>query len=205
MDSTMNIPAVTRWIACTALVLIGTMQAASAQNIYKCTHGGRVEYTDHPCPGASGELIHQADDSEVIDQYLDLGQDAVARRYAQSRHLDGLYEARLKAHQQRMEERAQRQADEAVAAKQREFDAHQQALADEAANRDRLQAENDALRQQNDQLRDQAAQPVEPYAPNVWAPPYREHAHDHDHQPPQPPQPPVFHPCRQLAGGRVEC
>jgi hypothetical protein len=200
----MKIQAITKWISCTALVLIGTMQVAGAQNIYKCNHGGRIEYTDHPCPGNSGELIHQADDSEVIDQYLDLGQEAVAKRYAQSHHLDALYEDRLKVHQQRMEETAQRQADEAVAAKQREFDAHQQALADEAANRDRLQAENDALRQQNDQLRDQAAQPVEQYAPNVWAPPYWDRGHDHDHHP-HPPQAPVSHPCRQLAGGRVEC
>ena len=74
----------------------------------------RLAYTDHPCPGGNGELIHQADDSEVIDQYLRLGQDALAKQYADSHHLDALYQQRLAAHQQRWTNDAQRQADEAT-------------------------------------------------------------------------------------------
>ncbi|OOG58396.1 hypothetical protein B0E48_06150 [Rhodanobacter sp. C03] len=185
-------------------MLLLTAQVAGAQSIYKCTRAGQVEYTDHPCPAGKGELIHQASDSEIIDQYLDLGQDALAKRYADSRHLGALYQQRLDAYQQRMDARAQQQADEALAAKQRSEDARQQALLDAAANHRRLRAENDALRQQNDQYRDQLAQPVYGEAPAYWgaAPPYWDHDHDHDHGPPPKP---VFHPCTQLAGGRVQC
>jgi hypothetical protein len=196
-------PDIRQALFATVLLLTAT-GLAGAQSIYKCTHGGRIEYTDHPCPSGTGEMIHKADDGEIIDQYLDLGQNDIAKRYAESRHLEALYQERLDAYKQRMEEKSQRDAADAIAAQQRDEQARQQALADEAAHRERLQAENDALRQQNDQYRDQLAQPVAGYEPNYWAPPYWDHGHDHG-QHPTPPQAPVFHPCRQLAGGRVQC
>ncbi len=193
------------------LVLLAVAGPASAQNIYKCTQGGRVEYTDHPCPGARGVLIHQADDREIIDHYLDLGQDDVAKRYADSHHLERLYRERLDAYQRRMQARASQQVADTLAAKQRQQAARQQALVEAAANRGRLQGENDALHQQIDQYRDQqqaqsSYRNVPAYygAPAYWNPGYgHEHEH-HDHDPPGPSQP-VFHPCTQLAGGRVQC
>lgn len=198
---------------CVAFMLLATAQVAGAQNIYKCTQAGRLAYTDHPCPGGNGELIHQADDGEIIDQYLRLGQNALAKRYAESHHLEALYKERLAASQRNQEEKTQLQADQAIAAKQRNEEARQQALADDAAHRDRLQAQNDALRQQNDQYRDQLAQPV--YNPPAYwgVAPYWNRRHDHDHdddhdQHPSDPPPskePIFHPCTQLAGGRVQC
>lgn len=194
-----------------AIALLLMAPAAGAQNIYKCTQGGTVAYTDHPCPDGKGELLHQADDSEVIDRYLRLGQDKLARQYADARHLDALYKDRLAAYQQGQEEQAQRQQDEALAAQQRADEAHQQALFDQAAERNRLQAENDALRQQNDQYRDELSQPVDSYAPVYWgaaAPPYGNRPHDHDGDHGNhwaPPKAPVYHPCTQLAGGRVQC
>jgi hypothetical protein len=206
----MKTPVASKRLLCIA-ILLAVAQAAGAQSIYKCTHAGQLEYTDRPCPGGNGDLIHQADDSEVIDQYLRLGQDAKAKTYADARHLEALYQQRLAAHQQQMEEKAQRQADESIAAQQRDEAAQQQALADDAAKRDRLRAENDALRQQNDEYRDQLAQPVYNNPPAYWGavPPYwsGHHDHDHDHDPHRPPpsKEPVFHPCQQLAGGRVQC
>ncbi|MBT2144664.1 MULTISPECIES: DUF4124 domain-containing protein [unclassified Rhodanobacter] len=194
-----------------AALLLAAAPIAAAQNIYKCTQGGQVAYTDHPCPGGSGELLHRADDTEVIDRYLRLGQDDLAKRYADSRHLETLYRQRLDARQQAMEEKAQRQADEAYAAEQHAEETRQQALADEAAERDRLQAENEALRQQNADYQNQLSQPVYNAPPAYWvAPPYRnrhrdrDHDGNHDHRPP-PSDEPVFHPCKQLAGGRTQC
>ena len=193
-----------------AAMLLAAAPIAAGQNIYKCTQGGQVAYTDHPCPGGKGELLHQADDTEVIDRYLRLGQDELARRYADSRHLEALYQQRLDARQQAMEEKAQRQADDAYAAEQRAEEAQQQALADQAAERDRLQAENEALRQQNDAYQDQLNQPVYNAPPAYWAaPPYprrhRDRDHDGDHHPPPVSDKPIFHPCKQLAGGRTQC
>lgn len=194
-----------------AALLLAAAGAAGAQNIYKCTQGGQVAYTDHPCPDGNGALLHQADDTEVIDRYLRLGQDALAKRYAQSRHLEALYQQRVEAHQQAMAEKSRRQADDAYAAEQRQQDAQQQALADQAAARDRLQAENDALRQQNDEYQNQLNQPVYNPPPVYWGgPQYRNRHHDDqndDHHPHRPPvsDQPVFHPCKQLAGGRVQC
>lgn len=194
---------------CVAALLLIAAQAGVAQNIYKCTQGGQLEYTDHPCPGGKGELIHQADDSEVIDHYLNLGQVDVAKRYANAHHLDALYKDRLAAYQQKMDDKAQQQADEAADAQQQAEDARQQAIADQTANTNRLlQAQNNALRQQNADYADQLSQPAYYAPPAYWgavAPPYRDHDHDHDHKPPQPPPKPVFHPCTQLAGGRVVC
>ncbi len=194
----------------TAVLLLAATGTAGAQNIYKCTQNGQVAYTDHPCPGGNGELLHQADDTEVIDRYLRLGQDDLAKRYADSRHLETLYQQRLDARQQAMEEKARRQADEAYAAEQRAEETQQQALADQAAERDRLQAENEALRQQNDAYQDQLNQPVYNAPPAYWAaPPYprrhRDRDHDGDHRPPPVSDKPIFHPCKQLAGGRTQC
>ncbi|MEO5813267.1 MAG: DUF4124 domain-containing protein [Rhodanobacter sp.] len=188
-----------------AALLLTVATSAAAQNIYKCTHGGQVSYTDHPCPRGRGELLHQADDTDVIDQYLRLGQDRQARAYAQARHLDALYEQRVRIHEQALQVRAQRQADEAFAAQERDAQARQQALADAVASQDRLRAENDALRTQNNQYQNQRAPPVYNQAPTYWnaVPPYWRPPH---HGPDRPrPKEPVFHPCKQLAGGRVQC
>ncbi|WP_254063408.1 DUF4124 domain-containing protein [Rhodanobacter sp. L36] len=213
-----------------ACMLAGVAGTLHAQNIYKCTQGGKLEFTDHPCPGKAGELIHQADDREIIDQYLDLGQDDIARRYATTHHLDALYKERVEAYRQN----AQAKAEKAVLdARQRQEQARQQALANEASERERLRDENNALRQQNEDYRDQLAQPAENpapvvgYAPDYGAPPYRDHDHGHDHNhdpgnghehdpgkgsgngsshpPPPPPVQPVIHPCRQIAGGQSIC
>lgn len=196
---------------CVAFLLLLAVPAASAQDIYKCTRDGQVAYTDHPCPNGNGQLIHQADDSEVIDKYLRLGQDQLAKRYADSHHLEALYKERVAAHQQAQEENEQHRADEALAAQQRAEQEQQQALVDEAAERNRLQGENDVLRQQNDAYQDQLQQQTYNPPPAYWVPyPNRrpDHGHDHhddgDHHRP-PPKDPAYHPCRQLAGGRTEC
>ena len=211
----MNISLATLGIA---VVLLTATQAVDAQSIYKCTKAGHVEYTDRPCQGTNGQLIHQASDREVIDQYLDLGQDTLAERYASSRHLEDLYKERLSAHREKLEDLAQqRQRDEAMAIQQRAEQAQLQASANEAARRAQLQTQNELLRQQNEQYRDQLAQPV--YVPPVYwgaIPSYgyghrdHEHSRDHDgehnHRPPPVKDPPtVVHPCTQLAGGRVKC
>lgn len=198
-------------LACAAVLLLAATGIASAQNIYKCSQGGQVSYTDHPCPKGTGELLHQADDSEVIDRYLRLGQDNLAKSYADSHHLQALYQQRLDARQQAQDEKEQRQADDAYAARQRAEREQQQALADEAAERERLRGENDVLRQQNDAYQQQLQQQTYNPPPAYWVPypnrrPGRGHDHDGDgdhHHPP--PQEPVFHPCKQLAGGRTQC
>ncbi|MDW2982188.1 DUF4124 domain-containing protein [Rhodanobacter sp. KK11] len=191
-------------------MLLAAAPIAAGQDIYKCTQGGQVAYTDHPCPNGSGELLHQADDTEIIDRYLRLGQDELAKRYADSHQLEALYQQRLDARQQALDEKAQRQVDEAYAAQQRAEEAQQQALADQAAERDRLQAENQTLRQQNADYQNQLNQPVYNAPPAYWgAPPYprrhRDRDHDGDHHPPPVSDKPIFHPCKQLAGGRTQC
>ncbi len=198
-----------------ALLLMATASAVSAQDIYKCNKGGQVAYTDRPCPAGKGALIHQADDSEIIDQYLDLGQDAVAQRYADSHHLDSLYKERLEARRQRMQAKARQQAAQDAADKQQEAADRQQAAVDAAASRGRLQGENDALRQQNAAYQNQLAQPAYndagPYynaGPGYWGggPPYGYPHHPGGPPvPPTPPAPPVFHPCVPIAGGTVKC
>lgn len=211
MIVTMSNPLPRMRLGCVAALLLIAAPVASAQNIYKCTQAGRIEYTDHPCAGAKGQLIHQADDSEILDQYLDLGQDALARRYADAHHLDALYRQRREAYRQRMQARAAQQAAQALADQRRQQASRQQAQVDEAANRGRLQGENDALRQQIDQYRDQQAQssyrnvPAYYGAPAYWNPGYGHEHEQHDHDQPGPPPQPVFHPCTQLAGGRVQC
>ena len=186
-----------------AALLLAAAGTVGAQNIYKCTQGGHVAYTDHPCADGKGELLHRADDTEIIDRYLRLGQDNLAKKYADAHHLEALYQQRLDARQQARDEAARRQDDEAYAAEQRAAEAQQQSLADQAAERDRLQAENEALRQQNEHYQDQLAQPVYDAPPVYWnTPPYS--GHHGGHRPP-PSKEPVFHPCKQLAGGRVQC
>ena len=195
-----------------ALALALLAPTAAAQNIYKCPQpNGSVAYTDHACPAGHGELLHKADDSEVIDSYLRLGQDNLAKQYADARHLDALYKERLAAYQDAQEEKAQRQQQDALAAQQQEDEARRQTLLGQAAERNRLEAENDALRLQNDQYRDTFAQPVPEYAPVYWGgayPPYLRRPHHGDRDPGSrwaPPKAPVYQPCTQLAGGRVKC
>ena len=199
---------------CLALILLAASGAASAQDIYKCAKAGQVVYTDRPCAGGKGELLHQADDSEIIDQYLDLGQDDVAKRYADAHNIASLYKQRVEARKQRMEAKAQQQADEAAADRQQQEADHRQAQLDAAAARGRLQGENDALREQNAQYQDQLAQPVYndagPYynaGPGYWGggPPYGGGHGPGSGGPPTPPPPPVFHPCVPIAGGTVKC
>jgi len=211
MGEAMNTPMLSRLSPCLALLLsVAVSWPASAQNIYKCSHGGQIEYTDKPCPG-SGELVHRADDTEIIDRYLRLGQVDAAKNYADARQLQALYQQRLQAHAQAEKERAQRQADEAAeAARQREQEAQQQALADADANRQQLLIENEALRQQNAQYQDELARPPGVYASPYWGTsprwPRRHDEHrDHDGHPAVGPQPPAFHPCETLAGGRLRC
>lgn len=192
-----------------ALLLFAAAPMASAQNIYKCVKNGQVAFTDQPCPDAKGELIHKANDADVIDQYLRLGQNKLAQQYATDHHLEALYEQRVAAHQREMDEKADHEADEQIAEQQRQEQEHQQASADAASHSERLRNENDSLRQQNDAYRDQLSAPVynEPM-PYLGAPGYGRDDYD-DHYPHRPrptePREPVFHPCTQLAGGRVNC
>jgi hypothetical protein len=198
---------------CLAAILLAISGVASAQDIYKCSKAGQVVYTDRPCAGGKGELLHQADDTEIIDQYLDLGQDDAAKRYAVSHNITSLYKQRLEARKQRMEAKAQQQAEQNAADRLQELADQRQAQIDAATARGRLQGENDALRQQNALYQQQLTQPVYndagPYynaAPGYWGgvPPYDGH-HPGDHKPPRPPTPPVFHPCVPVAGGTVKC
>lgn len=196
-----------------ALLLFVAAPTAMAQNIYKCVKSGQVAYTDHPCPGASGELIHKADDADVIDQYLRLGQDKLAKQYADSHHLQALYKERVAAHQRNLDEKADREANEQMAARQRAEQQQQQTEADAIASRERLRDENEALRQENDSYRDQLDAPVYNQPPAYWGSTpsygYGDYDRPRPHRPHRPdsPQPsePVFHPCTQLAGGRVNC
>ncbi|HEY8586062.1 MAG TPA: DUF4124 domain-containing protein [Rhodanobacter sp.] len=205
----MKTPRSARYLLGATLLLLGVANPAMAQNIYKCAQGGKVVYTDQPCPRGTGELLHQADDTEIIDRYLRLGQDKLAKSYADSHHLQALYEQRVQARQQAQDEKAQREADEAYEAEQRAARDQQQALVNEAAERNRLQAENEALRQQNEAYQDQLSQPVYNPPPAYWMPyPSRRHRdrdRDGDHDQPTSPKEPVFHPCKQLAGGRTQC
>lgn len=206
-----TLPDYTRF-AVLAFLLSMTASAVHAQNIYKCTKGGQVEYTDRPCVGQPGVLLHQADDTEIIDQYLDLGQDDAAKSYADSHNLLPLLKQRLDARKQRLEARAQQQADETAEQKAADAAAHQQAIVDAAASHGRLQGENDALRQQNADYRDQLSQPVTNDSggyynngPGYGYPPYGNGnggGHDHGQGPPAPP---IFHPCTPVAGGTVKC
>lgn len=195
-----------------ALALALLAPVANAQNIYKCTHSGQITYTDKPCPGGRGELLHQADASDVIDQYLRLGQYTQAERYAQSHQLKALYAQRLAIHEQQLEDRERVRADADAAAQQRDAQARADALAADAANNERLRGENDALRQQNAQFQDQLSQPVYAPSPAYLYPSRYPHRQPHDGRPddPSPSWPPrdtkpIFHPCEQLAGGRVKC
>ena len=213
MDVTMKVRANRIRLSCIALLLLTAAGAAGAQNIYKCTQGGQISYTDHPCPKGNGELLHQADDNEVIDRYLRLGQDKLAKSYADSHHLAALYQQRVEAREQARNEKEQQQADEAYAAQQRTEQQQQQVVVNQAAERNRLQGENEALRQQNDAYQNQLQQQTYNPPPAYWVPypnrrPDYGHGHhgDGDGDHPRPPsKEPVFHPCKQLAGGRTQC
>lgn len=191
---------------CAGLLLLAFSPAANAQSIYKCTKAGQVVYTDQPCPGDRGTLLHQADASDIIDQYLRLGQTRQAEQYAQTHGLQALYRQRLAAHRQNLAQRDHLQDEALAAVQQREAETRAQAAAIDAENAQRLRAENEALRQQNALYQNQLAQPVYAPLPTYWnnAPPYRNrHPHDRPNWPPS--KEPVFHPCQQLAGGRVKC
>ncbi len=206
------------WFVPLAIVLFGMVGTAAAQNIYKCPFGKGVEYTDRPCPGHTGKLIHQADDTEIIDQYLDLGRIDAAQNYAASRNLMGLYKDRLAVYQRRQDARQQHELADAKAEQaqsaQAARDAKQQALADQQARQAGLLAENDALREQNVHYRDALNRPSYNYAPNYWGAGRQRrgehdgdgrHPHDRDDHHVKPIDKPIFHPCQQLAGGRVKC
>jgi len=189
MAITMKTQLTRKRLVCIAILLLAAAPVVGAQSIYKCTKaGGQIEYTDHVCRSGKSELIHQASDSEIIHQYIDLGQDGLAKNYADSHHLDVLYTDLLEAHQEKMQAEAMLQANEA---KQLDIEARQQALIDQAAYNGRLQGENDALLQQNEQYADQQDEPVYGYAPVYWGglPSYwnRSRGHDHDHGHPPPP------------------
>lgn len=198
-------------VSCSVLLVavawLGLARSGTAQSIYKCPLGSGFEYTDRPCPGNQGALIHQPNDTETIDHLLDSGQPDAARRYAVEHHVEALYRSRLQAYRQRLDRLSELEASQAEAQRAQDDadaqQARQQALADERA---RLQAENDQLRQQNAQYQDALNQPV--YAPSYWNPgmprPWHGH-HGHGQPDHDPPRQPVFHPCTQLAGGRVQC
>lgn len=204
----------TRRVACAAAILLTTTvmpATVHAQNIYKCTDGGHVSYTDVPCPGKHGELLHQADDAEIIDQYLRLGQMTKAQNYAQSHHLDALYTQRLAAYQEQQKANAERDAAEAAAAQQSAEQARQQALADQAADAAELREQNQLLREQNNAYQNELSSQPAYYAPPLYwipTPPYGHrppHGGHDGHDGPGKPPPDQFHPCTQLAGGRVQC
>jgi hypothetical protein len=209
MAGMMNGPA-RKQLACAAAILLAAacFGAAHAQNIYKCTNDGHVSYTDVPCPGDQGKLLHQADDSEIIDQFLRLGQSARAQSYARAHHLDDLYNQRLTLYQQQLTQRAEQAAAEASAAQQSAEQARQQALAEQAANSAALRAQNQLLREQNSQYQAELSRPYNSAplywnpTPNYW-PNRRRDDHRGDGKPPA--NEPFYHPCTQLAGGRVSC
>ncbi len=188
-----------------AALLLGMTQQSLAQDIYRCTRAGQVEYTDHPCHGGKSELLHQADDSEIIAQYLDLGQDAQAKSYADAHHLGGLYQQLLDVHRQKLVLQEQQRVLNDAAARQRDAEAQQQAMMLYNA---RLQGENNALRAQNDAYADQASTPDYGYAPVYWGgfgPGwYREHDRGPHHPPPPPKTPPPKAPPMHLSPGSLQ-
>jgi hypothetical protein len=211
------------WILLAAGVLPGPLQTAAAQAIYKCPIAGGVEYTDRPCPGDRGQLIHQPDDSETIDHLIASGQFDAAKRYADAHHVEALYKLRLDAYRQHMEQIGRQQAADALAEQnaqaKAEREANRQAVADEQARQARLEAQNELLREQNAQYQQQLNQPAVNYVPyygGVREMPRRrdrdrEHDHDHDRNhdgdkdKASAPKQPVFHPCTPIAGGTVKC
>jgi hypothetical protein len=191
---------------CAGLLLLAFSPAANAQSIYKCTKAGQVVYTDQPCPGDRGTLLHQADASDIIDQYLRLGQTRQAEQYAQTHGLQALYQQRLAAHRQRLAHRPRLLYVGFAAPRQGVAYARAMAAPIAAADAERLRGENDALRQQNALYQSQLSQPVYTPPPVYWnnAPPYRNH-HPHNRPDWPPSKEPIFHPSQQLAGGRVKC
>lgn len=203
------------WILLATGALLGPLQNAMAQAIYKCPIAGGVEYTDRPCPGHHGELIHQPDDSETIDHLIASGQLDAAKRYADAHRIEALYKSRLDAYRQRMEKISKQQAADAIAEQkaqeQAKREASRQAIADEQARQARLEAQNELLREQNAQYQQQLNQPANNYVPYYGGrremPRRRDHDHDHDgdRKKSSAPKQPVFHPCTPIAGGTVKC
>lgn len=207
-----------------ALLALAPLEAG-AQDIYKCTQGGQVAYTDQPCPAGKGELLHQADAAETIDYYLRLGQDGLAAAWAKARHLDALYRERLVIHQAAQEARAEQARQAAELAQQQAEQARAQAAQTaalqaqvaQANERERLQAENDALREQNATYQAELSQPTYLVPPYGWAGsrpylpfhPPRSDRHEpgqpHAHRPPPVRDQPLVKSCTALAGGRVQC
>src|SRR6185312_5633901 len=122
-----------------------------------------------------GKLLHQADDSEIIDQFLRLGQSARAQSYARAHHLDDLYNQRLTLYQQQLTARAE-----------------------QAANSAALRAQNQLLREQNSQYQAELSRPYNSAplywnpTPNYW-PNRRRDDHRGDGKPPA--NEPFYHPC----------
>lgn len=200
-----------------AFALAAPPLCADAQNIYKCTQSGQLTYTDQPCAAGKGELLHQADNTEIIDQYLRLGEEAKAQAWAKARHLDDLYRQRVALRDARVQAQAEQAQQDALAAQeqaeqareQAAAQAQQQALAAQATQNAQLQAENATLRQQNADYQSALAQPV--YAP-VYAPVYGgvsypppHHDHHGNGTPPPVKGPLLFKSCKNKAGGRVDC
>jgi hypothetical protein len=207
------------WVLLVTGALFGPLRTAMAQAIYKCPLAGGVEYTDRPCLGHRGELIHQPDDSETIDHLIASGQLDAAKRYADAHHLDALYKSRLDAYQQRMERISKQQAAEALADRkaqeQAEREASRQAIAVEQARQARLEAQNELLREQNAQYQQQLNRPENIYVPYYGGVREMPRGRDHDRHRDRDghgdkdkastPKQPVFHPCTPIAGGTVKC
>lgn len=210
---------------CLAALLLAAPCVASAQNIYKCTKNGQVAYTDQPCAGSKGELLHQADATETIDRYLRLGQNQLAESWAKSHHQEALYRERLELHEQAMKARDERAAQDAALraqqaqdqAEQQSKDQEQAAQAAQAAARAQLEAENTNLRQQNAAYQAELSQPVYApvYAPGYWGngnrwpsrpyPGHDDHDHGHNQRPPPVTAQPLVKACGSLTGGRAGC
>lgn len=135
--------------AALAMLLLAVASAASAQNIYKCSKAGKVQYSDVPCVGQPSALIHQASDSEMIDQYLELGKDDDAKNYAASHDVLPLYEQEIGLRDRYIKLQTEQQAKDAIGQKKAAAAEQRQAIADAAADRARVQGESDAFLQQN--------------------------------------------------------
>lgn len=141
-----------------ALVLAGT---AHAQSIYKCPGpNGVPTFTDRPCAGGTGAVIHAASPQEQAAHVRSQQADAIrgmiqegryedARVYASSHGMDDMFVAEGQAELLR-----QKEADEAAArAAQQAQTQRQQAMANRI---DELQMENQSLQESRDKAVAQA-------------------------------------------------
>lgn len=135
------------------MMAFGAPLVASAQSIYKCPlRGGGYEYTDTPCTGPGGKVVHKAtsgeiaakvnaDDRQAMLSLLRIGAVQEAKHYAIAHHQEALYNsivASLIQEQAAAEQRRKQQAE--IAQQQRA-----QAVIDKM---NRLSAENQELHQQ---------------------------------------------------------